>query len=110
MSVKEFFAFANIKIAVVEYLKMKADYETLPSKHKKPFRAHINKHSSQIGANLPAHESENAANSNYTDYFASDGFNSIRCIFSQICKESFERLYPASIKIYNTVNMLICIQ
>jgi hypothetical protein len=46
MSVKEFFAFANIKIAVVEYLKMKADYETLPSKHKKPFRAHINKHSS----------------------------------------------------------------
>lgn len=45
MSVKEFFAFANIKIAAVEFLKMKADFDVLPSKHKKPFRAHINKHS-----------------------------------------------------------------
>jgi hypothetical protein len=44
MSVKEFFAFANIKIAVVEYLKSKADFDILASKHKKPFRAHINKH------------------------------------------------------------------
>jgi len=46
----------------------------------------------------------------YADYFASDGFNSIRCIFSEVCKENFARMYPASIKIFNTVNMLICIQ
>jgi hypothetical protein len=44
MSVKEFFAFANIKIAVVEFLKQKADFDALAPKHKKPFRAHINKH------------------------------------------------------------------
>ncbi len=50
MSVKEFFAFANIKIAVVEYLKSKADFDSLASKHKKPFRAHINKHSN-VGQN-----------------------------------------------------------
>ena len=44
MSVKEFFAFANIKQTVIEYLKNKADFENLPEKFKKPFRAHINKH------------------------------------------------------------------
>lgn len=56
MSVKEFFAFANIKIAVVEYLKTKADFDLLSSKHKKPFRAHINKHASNMGANFAASE------------------------------------------------------
>ena len=45
MSVKEFFAYANIKQTVVEFLKNKSDFELLPQKHKKPFRAHINKHS-----------------------------------------------------------------
>ena len=44
MSVIEFFAFANIKLTVIEYLKSKTDFDTLSHKHKKPFRAHINKH------------------------------------------------------------------
>ena len=44
MSVKEFFAFANIKQSVIEYLKTKADFENLHEKYKKPFRAHINKY------------------------------------------------------------------
>ena len=44
MSVKEFFAFSNIKQTVLEFLKIKADFDNLPDKLKKPFRAHINKH------------------------------------------------------------------
>jgi hypothetical protein len=44
MSVKEFFAFANIKQSVVEFLKNKGDFDQLPAKYKKPFRALINKH------------------------------------------------------------------
>jgi hypothetical protein len=44
------------------------------------------------------------------DLFVSDGFNSIKCQFSQCCKEAFQKIYPASLKIYNTVNMLICVQ
>ena len=45
MSVKEFFAFSSIKPTVLEFLKTKADFEALDAKFKKPFRAHINKHS-----------------------------------------------------------------
>lgn len=52
----------------------------------------------------------NPANDPYSDYFVSDGFNSIKCHFSEICKETFGRMYPQSIKIYNIVNMLICIK
>ena len=44
MSVKEFFAFPSIKSYVIEYLKVKADYDVLSFKFKKAFRAHINKH------------------------------------------------------------------
>jgi hypothetical protein len=57
MIVKEFFAFANIKGTVIEYLKNRADFESLPDKNKKPFRAHINKHQgllAQQQANLQA--------------------------------------------------------
>jgi hypothetical protein len=50
MSVKEFFAFASIKIAAVEFIKLKGDFSQLQTKYKKPFRAHINKHHS-LGAN-----------------------------------------------------------
>jgi hypothetical protein len=107
---------------VVEFLKNKGDFETLHLKHKKPFRAHINKH---LNVNLPlvaqAHQSitepfnansalDNSANSYSGEFFASDGFNSIKCLFSEQCKEQFEHRYPKSLKIYNTVNMLICIQ
>lgn len=45
-----------------------------------------------------------------SDFFVSDGFNSIRCVFSPLCKENFQRTYPSSIKIHNTVNMLICVK
>ncbi len=58
---------------------------------------------------MPENES-GAPSREYADYFVSDGFNSIKCHFSEVCKEKFERIYPSSIKIYNTVNMLICIQ
>lgn len=45
MSVKEFFAYAVIKQTVIEFLKNKGDFEHLNARHKKPFRAHINKFS-----------------------------------------------------------------
>ena len=80
MSVKDFFAFAYIKISVVEYLKQKADSDRLSQRHKKPFRAYINKH---MHMNDPINPED--------DYFASDGFNSIRCSFSNECKETFAR-------------------
>ena len=111
MTVKEFFAYANIKIAVIEFLKQKADFEKLSAKHKKPFRAYINKHSvTAFGApSRKKEDEEKEASSPYSDYFVSDGYNSIRCVFSEVCKEMFERRYPGSLKIYNTANMLICI-
>jgi hypothetical protein len=56
MSVKEFFAYANIKQTVVEFMKNKGDFETLHQKHKKPFRAHINKHANQPNQDLNAIE------------------------------------------------------
>ena len=56
MSVKEFFAFANIKQSVIEYLKNKSDYESLSDKFKKPFRAHINKHQGNAAINSLVNE------------------------------------------------------
>lgn len=118
MSVKEFFAFANIKQTVIEYLKNKSDYETLSDKYKKPFRAHINKHQGgiqggggldMITTELQQHQMQTSSTS-YADYFVSDGFHSIKCQFSEVCRESFERAYPTSIRIFNIVNMLICVQ
>ena len=55
MSVKEFFAYGSIKLAVTEFLKVRADFNVLDRKFKKSFRAHINKHSSlqQASANHP---------------------------------------------------------
>ena len=90
MSVKEFFAFSVLKQKVIDFLKVKADYELMPMKHKRPFRAHIQ----QIN----------------DDYFVCDDFHCIKCIFSEQCKEAFERKYPSSIKIHQIVNMLICVQ
>ena len=46
MSVKEFFAFSSIKPTVLEFLRSRADFDSLENKFKKPFRAYINKHSS----------------------------------------------------------------
>ena len=124
MSVKEFFAFPNIKQTVIEFLRAKADFDSLSIKHKKPFRAHINKHQTTTAVNNLTAEMEsisaavsgttsvvqnNLNNREYADYFVSDGFNSIKCHFSEVCKENFERMYPLSIKIFHTVNMLICI-
>lgn len=55
MSVKEFFAFANIKQTVIEFLKHKGDFECLPEKYKKPFRAHINRHQGAgLASGLPS--------------------------------------------------------
>lgn len=43
MSVKEFFAFSQIKPKVIDFLKSKGDFDSLVSRQKKPFRAHITK-------------------------------------------------------------------
>jgi hypothetical protein len=40
----------------------------------------------------------------------SDDYSSIRCDFSQECKERFSARYPESLKIYNVANMLVCLQ
>ena len=117
MSVKEFFAFSNIKQTVLEFLKIKADFENLSDKFKKPFRAHINKHQGSQGVQkgsvnqihtVPV--AENGNDGDLTDYFVSDGFNSIKCHFSEVCRKKFEETYPTSLHISNTVNMLLCVQ
>ena len=46
----------------------------------------------------------------YSDYFVSDGFHSLKCHFSSACREAFDKAYPSSIRIFNIVNMLICVQ
>jgi elongation factor P--beta-lysine ligase len=79
MSVKEFFAFANIKFTVVEFLRAKTDFNCLHDRHKKPFRAIINRHNNTTAEEV-------TLNTSYEDYFVSDGFNSIKCIFSDSCK------------------------
>ena len=60
MSVKEFFAFSSIKPTVLEFLRMRADFEALERKFKKPFRAYINKHASvqQGQRSAPANQVE----------------------------------------------------
>ena len=67
MSVRDFFSVSHIRETVVEFLKKKADFERLHPRYKKPFRAHIHK------------EQDN--------FFASDGKNSIKCMFSKQCSE-----------------------
>ena len=44
MSVKEFFCFSSLKPTVLEFLKMRADFDSLDAKFKKPFRAYINRY------------------------------------------------------------------
>ena len=109
MSVKDFFAFSNIKQTVIEFLKNRSNFETLPSRNKKPFRGHINRYHQGPATKEQEPQIISGTNDPYSDYFVSDGFNSIKCHFSDLCKESFDRMYPSSIKIYNIVNMLICI-
>ena len=109
MSVKEFFAFSSIKPTVLEFLKHRADFSGLEARFKKPFRAYINRHSS-------VQQGQRSAPQNHTDdehlvdFFVSDGFCSIKCLFSDQCKEMFEQVYPSSVKISTILNMLICIQ
>lgn len=44
MSVKEFFAFSVLKPKVLEFLKVKGDFDNMLEKYKRSFRAHINQH------------------------------------------------------------------
>jgi hypothetical protein len=104
MSVKDFFGFATIKLAAIEFLKVKADFDLLSGKHKKPFRGFLSKHHS-LGANLAA----DLLTGESQDIFVSDGFNSIKCQFSQLCQDNFECNYPSSIKLHTILNMLVCI-
>ena len=90
MSVKEFFAFSCIKPQVIEYLKNKADFNSLHQKYKKPFRGHILSEDGQ--------------------FFISDGFNQIQCEFSDACKAHFLNYYPPSLGITELVDMLICVE
>src|SRR5690349_16672505 len=90
MSVKEFFAFGVLKQKVIDFLKVKADYDLMPIKHKRAFRAHINKVND--------------------DYYVCDDLHCIKCIYSEQCKELFEKKYLIIIKILYMVNMLVCVQ
>jgi hypothetical protein len=90
MSVREFFAHPTIKSKVVEFLKAKGDFEYLHGKHKRPFRAYLA-------------ESEG-------DFFVSDDYNQIKCVFSPACKERFAARYPSSINVYKVANMIVCLQ
>jgi hypothetical protein len=96
MSVKDFFAFANIKQTVIEFLRNRSDFDSLPARNKKPFRGHINRHFQQPANPTPGKEEPESSGTNdpYSDYFVSDGFNSIKCHFSELCKETFGRMYP----------------
>ena len=40
----------------------------------------------------------------------SDGFNSIRCSFSERCQDTFRHTYPESVRIPIIINMLICVE
>ena len=111
MSVKEFFAIPSLKQTVIEYLKNRADYESLSDRFKKPFRAHLNKHKETNSSAKPVetvHRDEEA--DAYSDWFVSDGFHSVKCHFSQSCRGAFTETYPESVRIYDLVNMLICIE
>jgi len=114
MSVKEFFAFGSIKQTVVEFLKVRADFNLLDRKFKKSFRAHINKHSSlqQASASHPLNNQTNfldQKDDQLLDYFVSDGFHSVKCVFSDTCRQLFESTYPESVKISSIINMLVCV-
>jgi len=82
MSVKEFFAFGSLKLTVIEYLKNKADFDTLHDKFKKPFRAHINKHQEPNSGAQPGGETSSGDLNEYAGFFVSDGFHSVKCHFS----------------------------
>ncbi|CDW81589.1 UNKNOWN [Stylonychia lemnae] len=90
MSIKEYFAIPIIKQKVLDFLKAKGDFEQLHQKHKRSFRAHVQEYEG--------------------DFFICDDQHQIKCVFSNICKEKFEQRYPSSVKIYNIVNMLVCVQ
>eukprot|EP00347_Sterkiella_histriomuscorum_P010986 403374183 len=90
MSIKEYFAIPILKQKVLDFLKAKGDFQQLHQKHKRSFRAHI---AEQDG-----------------DYFICDDQHQIKCVFSNQCKEKFEQCYPSSVRIYNIVNMLVCVQ
>ena len=109
MSVKEFFAFSSIKPTVLEFLRSRADFDSLENKFKKPFRAYINKHSS-VQQGLRSAPANQVEDDQLMDFFVSDGFHSIKCLFSDRCKETFGQAYPSSVKISTILNMLICIQ
>lgn len=82
MSVSAFFAYPTIKQAVIEFLKCRSDINLLHSRYKKPFRAHINRHTSHR-----------------EDFFVSDGFNSIKCQFTPACTQLFTEQYPSHLQL-----------
>ena len=111
MSVKEFFAFPSIKQSVIEFLKVRADFSALDRKFKKPFRAHINKHSTNTqGQQTEMIGGTSSVKDSLLDYFVSDGFHSIKCLFTEACRKQFSETYPDSVTIPSIVNMLICVQ
>ena len=112
MSVKEFFAFPSLKQTVIEYLKNKADYVSLENRFKKPFRAHLNKHREHLGPGTINPEEPPLTDESEAQaaWFVSDGFHSVRCQFSKKCRAKFSETYPESVRLYNLVNMLICIE
>ena len=88
MSLKEFFNQPILKTAVIDFLRNRADFDTLPYKLKKPFRCQLQKTDSLYGL---------------------DGYNSIRVVFSQACKDEFAHKYPESMKIEELDGTLVVI-
>ena len=92
MSVKDYFHFASIKRAVLDFLKEAhtTDFQVVL---KTPFRAFINNHQADT-----------------EEFFISDSFNSIKCDFSDTCLHSFTQRYPSSVKVSRLNGMLICVE
>jgi len=99
MSIKDFFTIAVLKNSAIEFLKNRAEFDTLSFKYKKPFRGQV----------LPTD-----VHSKYTPtapgFRISDGSNTIQCTYSDECLRRFEDTYPSCVKITDLNNLVVCVQ
>ena len=93
MSVKDYFSFASIKRAVLEFLKARTDFAQLKHHYRTPFRAFINHHGAEA-----------------EEFFISDSFSSIKCEFSDACLQSLAQRYPSSVRVSRLGGMLIYVE
>jgi hypothetical protein len=118
MSIRDFFSNSFLKQSALEFLKCKADFNNLASKHKKAFRGVLlprdgifsKKYQKTYKGPLDVSDLESSVNPNQqARLIVSDGYNSVPCTFSEDCIEDFEDNYPSCIKIHEVTNMLVCI-